>query len=552
MSTYNQHPLLLLSSPSPPSLPFCSCSSSSSTSSSSSLQTKQPLKTSHAKNSALHSPPLLDFASSPTKPTSQKSRSQASWVDSLWSQTRSNQFHEAVSTYIDMLFAGVPPDNFAFPAVLKAVAGIPDFHLGKQIHAHVLKSGYHSSVPVANSLVNMYGKCGGDLADVFKMFDRITERDQVSWNSMVSLLCRFQEWEVAIEVFRLMVSVGMEPSSFTLVSMAVACSNLQGREGLWYGKQVHGCCLRKGYWRTFTNNALMAMYAKLGRLEDAKYLLEWFEDRDLVSWNTMISSLTQNERFLEALVLFRRMVVEGVKPGGIAFASILPACSRLELLGTGKEIHAYALRSGGLVENPFAGSALVDMYCNCRQVESGRKVFDAIMERELAVWNAMITGYAQNEQHEEAIELFFEMEAVAGRYPNATTMVSVVPAFVRSERISGKESIHGYVIKRGFDKNRYVQNALADMYARLGKIETSKAIFDSMRVRDIVSWNTIITGYVICGQYTDALLMIREMQGIELAKSGKPSIACGGDSKQKTKWEAKFATIEAATKLASL
>ncbi|KAJ6428548.1 hypothetical protein OIU84_023882 [Salix udensis] len=445
-----------------------------------------------------HLPPIsLPFSSSPSLPSHQQStkppihssspkpisisHSQASWIESLRSKSRSNLFREAITTYIEMIGSGVSPDNFAFPAVLKAVAGTQELYLGKQIHAHVFKFGYgsFSSVTIDNTLVNMY------------------------------------EWEVAIKAFRMMLMEGLEPSSFTLVSMALACSNLRKCDGLWLGKQIHGCCFRKGHWRTFSNNALMAMYAKLGRLDDAKSLLVLFEDRDLVTWNSMISSFSQNERFVEALMFLRLMVLEGVKPDGVTFASVLPACSHLELLRTGKEIHAHALRADNLIENSFVGSALVDMYCNCGQVESGRLVFDGVLDRKIGLWNAMITGYAQSEQDEKALMLFIGMEASAGLYPNATTMSSIVPAYVRCEGISRKEGIHGYVIKRGLETHRYVQNALIDMYSRMGDIRTSQRIFDSMEDRDIVSWNTIITSYVICGRSSDALLLLHEMQRIE-------------------------------------
>ncbi|KAL5773737.1 hypothetical protein ACOSQ2_013661 [Xanthoceras sorbifolium] len=212
------------------------------------------------------------------------------------------------------------------------------------------------------------------------------------------------------------------------------------------------------------------------------------------------------------------MVLEGMKPDGVTIASVLPACSHLEILDAGKEIHAYALRNDVLIDNSFVGSALVDMYCNCKQVESGRRVFDGISDRKIGLWNAMITGYAQNECDEEALLLFIEMEQDAGLCPNATTMASVVPACVRCKSFPDKEGIHGYVVKWGLERDRYVQNALMDMYSRMGRIEISKTIFDSMEVRDTVSWNTMITGYVISGRHSDALRLLREMQRLEEEK----------------------------------
>ncbi|CAL5401335.1 unnamed protein product [Camellia sinensis] len=447
----------------------------------------------------------------PPKPRSE-SRSTASWIEALRSQTRSNHFREAISTYIEMTMAGEKPNNFAFPAVLKAVTGIQDLNCGEQIHAASVKLGYsESSVTVANTLINMYGKCG-DIRDVFKVFDRIPQRDQVSWNSMISALCQFEEWELALEAFRMMQLDRVEPSSFTLVSVALACSNLSKRDGLRLGKQVHGYGLRVDDQKTFTNNALMAMYAKLGRVDDSKAMFELYGDRDMVSWNTMISSFSQSDRFKEALTFLRLMVLEGIKPDGVTIASVLPACSHLELLYLGKEIHAYALRNDELIGNSFVGSALVDMYCNCKKVESGRSVFDGILERRLGLWNAMIAGYAQNGFNDKALILFMEMVEVSGLFPNTTTMASALPACVDCEAFSDKEGMHGYVVKLGFGTDRYVQNALMDMYCRMGKIEVSKYIFNSMEIRDIVSWNTMITAYVLCGCHETALVMLNEMQ----------------------------------------
>ncbi|VVB06040.1 unnamed protein product [Arabis nemorensis] len=450
----------------------------------------------------------------PSKFISQ-SRSPEWWIDSLRSKVRSNLLKEAVLIYIEMIVLGIKPDNFAFPALLKAVADLQDMNLGKQVHAHVYKFGYGvDSVTVANTLVNLYRKCG-DFGAVYKVFDRISERNQVSWNSLISSLCSFEKWEMALEAFRCMLDEDVEPSSFTLVSVALACSNLPIREGLMLGKQVHAYSLRKGELNSFIINTLVAMYGKLGKFASSKVLLGSFEGRDLVTWNTVLSSLCQNEQFLEALEYLREMVLEGVEPDGFTISSVLPVCSHLEMLRTGKELHAYALKNGSLDENSFVGSALVDMYCNCKQVLSGRRVFDGIFDRRIGLWNAMITGYAQNEHDGEALSLFIEMEESAGLLANTTTMASVVPACVRSNAFSRKEAIHGFVMKRGLDGDRFVQNALMDMYSRLGKIDIAEMIFSKMEDKDLVTWNTMITGYVFSEFHEDALLVLHKMQNSE-------------------------------------
>ncbi|XP_021730933.1 pentatricopeptide repeat-containing protein At3g57430, chloroplastic-like [Chenopodium quinoa] len=479
---------------------------------SSSSSTLSSLPTHQNFSSLLQKPSATLTSSAPFQKSTSEILSKHSWVETLRSQARSGLLLEAIATYISMLMAGVVADNFVFPAILKVAADLYDLNFGKQIHTQVFKLGYGSnSTTVDNTLVNMYGKCG-DIRDARKVFDKMSERDQVSWNSIISALCRHEGWEDALEAFWVMQEENVEPSSFTLVSIVLVCGNLGVVDGLRLGKQVHGYSLRKGDVRTFIVNSLMAMYAKLGNVDYAKSLLYTFEERDLVTWNTMISSFSQNDRFIEALEFLKFMVQKGVRPDGVTVASVLPACSHLELLHLGKEIHAYVIRNEVLSDNTFVTSALVDMYSNCKEVTSGRLVFDNTQVRNIAIWNAMLAGYALNGRFEDALKLFIEMLEVAGVSPNPTTMASVFPSCVHSQEFLDKEGIHGFVIKLGFDRNTYVQNALLDMYSRIGKIEISKNIFDSMEQKDIVSWNTMITGFVVCGQHSEALLLLHEMQ----------------------------------------
>lgn len=472
-------------------------------------------------------PPTVRSASLPAHRHTPASSavSQATWVETLRSHARSDRFRESLSAYVSMTSSGFPPDHFTFPAVLKAAGAIQDLEIGRQLHAAAVKFGYHTRpVTVANTLITFYAKCG-DIDSIRKVFDRIPDRDQVSWNSMIGALCMFDEWVLALNLFRCMMEEGtVPPSSFTLVSVVSACSNLRRRDGLRLGKQVHCYGLRTGLYcdeKTFTKNSLISMYAKLGRVKDSIVLFEQFDSGDIVTWNTMISLLTQNGQFEEAVHIFRQMLGRSLRPDGVTMSSVLPAFSGLENFDWGREIHAHVMRNDVLRQNSFVGSALVDMYCSCGRVEHGRRVFDRIPEPRLGLWNAMIAGYAQNELDEEALTLFIDMEMDAGLRPNATTISSVLPAWVRSASFPRKEDIHGYVVKRGFEGDRFVQNALMDMYARAGKLTVSEKIFKSMEDRDVVSWNTMIMGYVINESYGDAFNLLCEMQGVRVAATAE-------------------------------
>lgn len=307
-----------------------------------------------------------------------------------------------------------------------------------------------------------------------------------------------------------------EISSFTLVSILLACSNITEVVGIQLGKEVHAYGLRNGFFsdgKRFTCNALISMYAKLGRIQDSISIFQCFENRDIVTWNSMISSLVQNDQFTLAIrTLYEMVQSSDIKPDEFTISSVLPAYSQLDLLNTGREIHAYVLKNDNIFDNPFVASALVDMYCNLGRVEAGRFVFDQVPLQRHGLWNAMISGYAQNGLEEEALKLFVDMEVIAGLQPNETTLAIVLPACVKCDAFETKETIHGYVVKRGMEGDRFVQNALMDMYARVGKMDISRRIFYSMDSIDVVSWNTVIAGHVLSGTVSEAFDLLLEMQ----------------------------------------
>ncbi|KAL4200967.1 hypothetical protein AMTRI_Chr02g213780 [Amborella trichopoda] len=428
------------------------------------------------------------------------------WTEMIRGYVRSGLFKEALFLYIVMLEAGTFTDNFIFPAILKAASGLKGLEIGEQAHAQAVKTGYsESSVTVGNTILTMYGKCG--LVEKAKrVFDKMPERDQVSWNSMIGALCQGEQWERALQEFQSMVWGGVSPSSFSLISLLQASAQLSL---LSHCQEAHCYILRTGLDdQTFTTNALMATYAKLGRLGDARMVFDRVVNHGLVSWNTMVAAYAQNGRFEDALAMLRSMA--GVKPDGVTLASVLPACAQTGALNHGIEIHAYAMRNDDLFLNAYVGSALVDMYCNCGRVQEALHVFEMVSDWSIALWNAVITGYAQNGFDIEALQLFVRMDP-SGLKPNPTTMVSVLPACARSGELHQGKDMHSYIVKRGWQGDKFVQNALLDMYARGGQLRTARTIFSGMASKDSVSWNTMITGFVLAELHDEALGLLREM-----------------------------------------
>uniref|UniRef100_A0A0D9WGL6 Pentatricopeptide repeat-containing protein n=1 Tax=Leersia perrieri TaxID=77586 RepID=A0A0D9WGL6_9ORYZ len=422
-------------------------------------------------------------------------------------------------------------DHLALPPAIKSAAALRDSRAARAIHAASLRRGllHHGPSPaVANALLTAYARCGR-LATALAVFDSIpaSHRDAVSFNSLISALCLFRRWEHALAALRAMLADGEGGhtlTSFTLVSVLNAVSRLpcDGAAAARLGREAHAFALKGGLLHAaherFAFNALLSMYARLGLVADAQRLFAAGGAAppgrgDLVTWNTMVGVLVQGGLLDDAVDTLYDMVALGVRPDGVTFASALPACSRLGLLAVGREMHAYVVKDGDLAANSFVASALVDMYATHEQVDKARQVFDMVpdSQKQLGMWNAMICGYAQAGMDEEALMLFARM--MRDDVPcDETTMASVLPACARSEAFAAKAAVHGYAVKRGMADNRFVQNALMDMYARIGNTDVARRIFAMIDLPDVVSWNTLITGCVVQGQIADAFQLVREMQ----------------------------------------
>jgi pentatricopeptide repeat protein len=468
--------------------------------------------------------PLTSPPQSPPVPPPLPQAPSAATVRSLTAAGQHSAALRALSSLAAASSPSAPLDRFALPPAVKSSAALRDASAARAIHSAALRRALLCSPTpaVANALLTAYARCG-DLASALAVFDAIPapSRDAVTFNSLIAALCLFRRWLPALDAFRAMLAEAHTFTSFTLVSVLLACAHLADDPRL--GREAHAFALKHGFLsdgeERFAFNALLSMYARLGLVGDAQRLFGSVHAQSgpggVVTWNTMVSLLVQSGRCEEAVQVLHDMVARGVAPDGVTFASALPACSQLEMLPLGREVHARVVKDADLAANSFVASALVDMYASHDRVDTARKVFDSVPAagRQLGLWNAMVCGYVQaGGMDEDALQLFTQMEARAGVVPSETTLAGVLPACARSEAFAGKAAVHGYVAKRGMAGNRFVQNALMDMYARLGDMDAARRIFTAIHPRDVVSWNTLIAGCVVQGRMDDAFQLVREMQ----------------------------------------
>ncbi|GLJ53633.1 hypothetical protein SUGI_1144010 [Cryptomeria japonica] len=331
--------------------------------------------------------------------------------------------HEAIELFQQMEKEGVPGDNFTFPFILKACTEISNLKQGIEVHNAVIRFGFASNAFVANSLIDMYGKCG-DIKDARQVFDKMSHRNVVSWTSMITGYAQRQLMDESLKLFRQMQVEGVEPNSLTATTILPVCGQLRS---LQCGKGIHCYMVKKGFEEdVFAGSALVDMYAKCGEVYDARYVFDNMPNRNVVSWNGMIAGYAQNEYVNEAVELFSVMQHAGIKLNSIAIISVLPAFARLGFLKQGKEIHSCILKNA-FEFNVFASNGLIDMYAKCGTLKFARHVFDKMPDRDVGSWTAMIAGYGMHGHGEAALKLYNQMQH-SGINPNEITFTAILTA----------------------------------------------------------------------------------------------------------------------------
>lgn len=159
-------------------------------------------------------------------------------------------------------------------------------------------------------------------------------------------------------------------------------------------------------------------------------------------------------------------------------------------------------------------TTLLDVYAKTGYLDAAQKVFDEMHKRDIASWNAMISGLAQGSLPNEAIALFNRMKEEGWR-PNDVTVLGALSACSQLGALKQGEIIHGYVVDEKLDRNVIVCNAVIDMYAKCGFVDKAYSVFCNMSCgKSLITWNTMITAFAMNGDGDKALELLDRM-GIE-------------------------------------
>ncbi|MQM00881.1 hypothetical protein Taro_033619 [Colocasia esculenta] len=396
-------------------------------------------------------------------------------------------------------------------SLLRACAASNSQKQGLLLHQKAVALGLHHDPVVCRSLVTFYLSCNL-LEPARVVFDHADDdpSDISLWNALLAAYAknRLLHRDAVLLFNRLRMSPHLRPDSYTYPSVLKAYAGLGGGKE---GGKMHAQVVKSGCGAdVVVASSLVGMYAKCNLFGSAIRLFEEMPDRDVASWNNVLSCYYQDGQPAKALEVFERMRSSGFEPDSVTFTTVFSACARLAAVDFGKKVHEDLVRSG-LQLDGYVSSALVDMYGKCGCPDSAREIFEQIRAKSVVSWNSMIGAYALTGDSKQCLELFVRMNR-EGVEPTETTLSSLLIACSRSSNIQQGKFIHGYILRRKIKADTFIQASLIDLYFKCGSVGCAESVFESAQDKSVVLWNVLISGYVMVGDYFKALKTFENMR----------------------------------------
>ncbi|CAL5210504.1 unnamed protein product [Lathyrus oleraceus] len=341
-----------------------------------------------------------------------------------------------------------------------------------------------------NSMISGYVK-NGMVAEARKVFDVMPERNVVSWTSMVRGYIQEGMVDEAERLFWAM------PHK-NVVSWTVMIGGLLKESRFEDAKKLFDMMPVKDV-VAVTN--MISGYCQVGRLDEARELFDEMPMRNVFTWTTMVSGYAKNGRVDVARKLFE------VMPGRneVSWTAMLMGYTQ-----SGRMKEAFKLFEAMPVKWVVACNEIITRFGLSGEVNRARMVFEGMKERDEGTWNAMIKVCERKGFELEALGLFVRMqrEGVELNFPSFISVLSVCASLASLDH--GRQ-VHARLVRSEFDQDLYVASVLITMYVKCGDLVRAKRIFNRFPFKDVVMWNSMITGYSQHGLGEDALIVFRDM-----------------------------------------
>lgn len=379
----------------------------------------------------------------------------------------------------------------------------------KTVHAQIISSGFESNIFLSNILITAYSRDDA-LQSAVSLFDGMPERNLISWSSMISAYNQNGYNAEALELFReYRKSSDDNPNEFVLSIVIQSCTQLAS---VGNGLHLHSLVIKVGYnQNSHVGTSLIDFYAKTSNIEASRLVFDELEVKTVVAWTALITGFSVNGRNDVSLYLFKEMVETGVVPDRYALSNVLRACSVLELLEIGKQVHAFVLRNGANKDDVSVSNMLIDFYSKCGELKAGLIIFERMLVKNAVSWAAMISGYMQSGCNYEAMNLYKKMNDLEWKADGFACTSALTSCGCVGAIDLGKQ-VHAYTIKVCLDSDDFVANSLIDMYCKCDSMMDAKRVFLAAAKCNPICYNTMIEGYSRNASLYEALDHFNEMR----------------------------------------
>ncbi|KAK9056112.1 hypothetical protein SSX86_027200 [Deinandra increscens subsp. villosa] len=330
-------------------------------------------------------------------------------------------YHNCFILYTQMCLSGCSPNQHSFTSLFAASATLNSPPQGQMLHAHLVKLGYDFDLYASTALVDMYAKLGmlpsarqvfdkmkvrdvptwnsliagyarnGDMEGAAKVFDEMPVKNVISWTAMISGYSQNGKYGDALELFLEMKKVkDLRPNEVTIASILPACASLGALE---VGQRIETYARAHGYFKNlFVCNALLEMYARCGRIDKALTIFEEIgARRNLCSWNTMIMGLAVHGRSNEAIQLFHRILVEGVRPDDVTFVGAILACTHGGMVKKGREIFETTMNNFCITPKIEHYGCMIDLLGRAGELQEAYDLIQTMpMKPDSVLWGTLL------------------------------------------------------------------------------------------------------------------------------------------------------------------
>ncbi|CAL9248118.1 unnamed protein product [Arabidopsis halleri] len=396
-----------------------------------------------------------------------------------------SQPYQAFFVFSEMQRFGLFADNFTYPFLLKACSGQSWLPVVKMMHNHIEKLGLSSDIYVPNALIDCYSRCGGlGVRDAMKLFEKMSERDTVSWNSMLGGLVKAGELRDARKLFDEMPQRDLI-SWNTMLDGYARCTEMSKAFELFEKMPERN---------TVSWSTMVMGYSKAGDMEMARVMFDKMPlpAKNVVTWTIIIAGYAEKGLLKEADKLVDQMVASGLRFDAAAAISILAACAESGLLSLGMRAHSI-IKKSNLNSNASVLNALLDMYAKCGSLKKAFDVFNDMPKKDLVSWNIMLHGLGVHGHGKEAIELFSRMR-MEGIRPDKVTFIAVLCSCNHAGLID--EGIdYFYSMERVYDLVPQVEHygCLVDLLGRGGRVKEAIKVVQTMPMEpNVVIWGALL------------------------------------------------------------